>query len=436
MTDTFALAPQRSGAGKPLCEDPTVLQGYVLNVAETLCNQFIPVLDASNRTRAFDCITVLLRVVDSLSRDARIGRESDEQSILEDELARLRKSEAKVASARESFRHASAGERRFENDKLEAYLRRHSCGGHTTRVTESRLLMNGRSKLTALVGQEGAAMLPDYFVLRQDWGGGGVQGTTVVTEFSLLRALADAGLKVPKPLLLEPSADVLGAPFMLVTRMGGTAQGTYFDPPPLSSVATQMAEQLARLHSLPLLLVEESGLRREATTAAGRLEGVNEFRRIHEQWGPREPLVEIALEWLEANCQQIDGALALIHNDLGSHNLLVDGDSLVAILDWELAAIGNPAADLGYARHWLTRLMPWEEFMSAYHGAGGPRIDRLTLDFYSVWSRIRLYSMLLQARAGIAARVIHDMEITGICADSVPRLLANLGDDLKSILGR
>jgi aminoglycoside phosphotransferase (APT) family kinase protein len=307
-------------------------------------------------------------------------------------------------------------------------------GDPALNIVNARQLAGGRSKQTVLARQQGSDHLPEVFVMRQDWAAGGVQGTTVVTEFELLKILAGAGLKVPVPLLLESSTTPLGPPFMIVTCMSGTSQGGYFDPPRSAPLALQLAEQLARLHQIPVDAFSTASLRREPETQQQRLEGIENYKRTYMQLSEPVTAIDMAIRWLVANSDQVRGKFSLIHNDIGAHNLLIDGEELVAVLDWELASIGNPAADLGYARSWLEQIVPWDSFIRSYRAAGGPEIDDATLDFYTLLSRLRLYTMLLQARAGIASGVIHDLEITNICADSLPRLLRCICTDLARIL--
>jgi aminoglycoside phosphotransferase (APT) family kinase protein len=51
--------------------------------------------------------------------------------------------------------------------------------------------------------------------------------------------------------------------------------------------------------------------------------------------------------------------------------MLVDGDRLTALVDWESAAIGPPAREMAGVWNAATALMPWSEFVAAYVGAGG-----------------------------------------------------------------
>ena len=61
----------------------------------------------------------------------------------------------------------------------------------------------------------------------------------------------------------------------------------------------------------------------------------------------RAPLVVALAEWLRAN-EPADARFALLHGDPNPGNYLFAGNSVVAVLDWELAAVGDPRSDLGF----------------------------------------------------------------------------------------
>ena len=66
--------------------------------------------------------------------------------------------------------------------------------------------------------------------------------------------------------------------------------------------------------------------------------------------GMQSKLIDAAIEWLGRHLDDAGCTLRLTHNHSGFHNFLVEGETLSALLDWELAALGHPAADLGYMR--------------------------------------------------------------------------------------
>ncbi|MDT4862700.1 Phosphotransferase enzyme family protein [compost metagenome] len=88
-----------------------------------------------------------------------------------------------------------------------------------------------------------------------------------------------------------------------------------------------------------------------------------------------------------------------MHRDTRFHNILSQGEHLTALLDWELAAIGHPARDLGYAYHHVIQFADWQQFLGAYGAAGGQVPSALELDFYILWSDLFVAIYMYRARA-------------------------------------
>lgn len=427
--------------------DRALTRSFLLNVADAIGNVLQPELSGSAQARAGECVTILTRIAQTMAPadealagaleqlSQSIARQADAPTlaILEGRALDLIEAQTEAAGAAADANGTSSS-RNFDQTKFERYLQSHPLGGADLRLSQCKQLPGGRSKQTILVSQQGGKDLPADIVVRQDWASA-VTGTSVVAEFELLKRVFEAGLRVPQPLLLERSADIMGAPFMVVTRVGGGPQGDIFNPPPSEALALQIAEQLARLHTLPVADFSRIGVPCDAYTEEQLRNGLEGFRQLNAKLGTGARTIDAAIEWLAANLDQVDGPQALVHNDLGCHNFLIDGEQLTAILDWELAQIGNPAADLGYIRGWIRKMTAWPTFMAAYEGAGGPRLTAITVDFYTIWCGVRLYCLLLQARAGVLMGAVRDTEITYAVAEFVPTLLHRISQELREILG-
>ena len=436
--------PARGGGtatSHPIGVDPGLINAFLGNVAIAIDNVLIPELSGSARARAAECVGILNRSLQSLATPAPVavaplsGPESWKAAAAE-EGALLDAYEAAALAAGQQTAAGGAAGRSFDPLRFEQYLRGQALGGAAVKVQSYRQLPGGRSKQTILVSLEAAAGLPRDIVVRQDWASA-VTGTSVVSEFELLKRVAEAGLRVPQPLLLEKSTEALGAPFLVVTRMDGGPQGDIFNPPPSEALALQVAEQLAWLHRLPAEDFTGLGVATEAYTPEQLEAGLAGFRALHDKLGAGSRTINIAIAWLGEHLSAGSvGPKAVVHNDLGCHNFLIDGERLTAILDWELANIGNPAADLGYIRDWIGKMIAWPKFMEAYYAAGAPPVDPATLDFFTLWCGVRLYCLLLQARAGVAMGMIKDTEITFAVAQFVPKLLHRISRQLRAILER
>ena len=427
---------------------PADARQYLVNVAETLARTVVPAAEGKARERANECVILLARIA------ARLTAYNEDARGPLDALASLGDAAAAPARAvaldgavldaeeRETLKileslnaPQQAGQRSFEPERLQAYLRAHPLGSPSMTVTDTLPLQGGRSKLTVKVTQSGADRLPASFILRQDWASS-VVGTSVVPEFEILRRMHAAGLRVPKPLLLEEGAAAMGAPFVIVGCIEGRAEGDIFDPPPSESLARDVAAQLGKLHAMGTAPFEGlPGIAPRAASAEQLRADLATYRGVIDQFSEPSPTVTVALDWLARTIDDFPGARGLVHGDLGFHNFLVHKGELAALLDWELAHLGHPAEDLGYARPWVERMIPWDRFVAAYRAAGGAEIDPKVVDFFSVWGQVRLYYMLLQARAAIVSGMLRDFEITMCSAHFVPYVLNRISRDMRRILG-
>ena len=412
---------------------------YLLNVAEALRDRILPELNGNACDRLNECVTIIARVMGDIQAGVEAQTpgqtESSWNSIVDREGAAIDASELTFQSLQASLLGLSAqrDSRSFSAEKLRDYLVSHPRGGGDTQITKSQVLAGGRSKQTVLVEQAGAAELPSALVVRQDWSSA-VTGTSVVTEFELLQRIAAAGLKAPMPLVLETDPEILGSPFIVMQRMIGEPQGDIFNPPQSERLAFDLAEQLAKLHRLPVAVFDELAVPTEAFTQEQLARGLSGFRDINSQIGSGSATITVALDWLEKNIPCVSGERSLVHNDLGFHNFLVHDGRLTAILDWELANLGNPAADLGYIRNFIEKMTTWERFMDVYLDAGGPSIAPGTLDFYTIWCATRLFSLLMRARGGVSMGIVHDTEITYACAHFIPQQQQVLSREMRRIL--
>ena len=99
--------------------------------------------------------------------------------------------------------------------------------------------------------------------------------------------------------------------------------------------------------------------------------------------------VPLARQWLLDHLDDVvpSGPLSLLQGDVGLHNMLVDGDLITALVDWEAATVGPPARELAAAWPAATALTGWPEFVEAYVAAGGPSAatDDRAVTYYRVF---------------------------------------------------
>ncbi len=181
----------------------------------------------------------------------------------------------------------------------------------------------------------------------------------VLREARLLRALEPTPVRVPKVFAVCDETELIGAPFYLMEKVEGEVL-SHALPPALdtpaehSRVADELIDALVELHEVDWQSVGLEGFGKPT----GYLERqLRRFTGLWEHNRTRElPQVEQVGEWLAANIPQSPPA-AIVHGDYRLGNVLFAAQNparLNAILDWEMATIGDPLADVGYlVTHWV-----------------------------------------------------------------------------------
>jgi aminoglycoside phosphotransferase (APT) family kinase protein len=256
-------------------------------------------------------------------------------------------------------------------------------------IVATELVAGGFSKQTAFLQLSDTVTLPEVIVMRRDRSNSAL-ATTVTAEFQLLKILHEAGVAVARPLALFDGTASGRQSFMLTTRAEGGNIGDYWDvAEPSRAFGLDLARQLARLHKLPLEIL---GDQLDGAKTATRDHVSAEIESSYADWRAMDlvsPVTEAAYAWLRAHIDLADGQRSLVHRDIGCHNMIVKDGRITAILDWEIAWIGNPARDVAYVRDMVSQCISWDEFLAAYAAEGVHVPEEGQLRFYSIWSEVR-----------------------------------------------
>lgn len=156
-------------------------------------------------------------------------------------------------------------------------------------------------------------------------------------EFRLLQLLQEAGVAAPAPYYLDQVGEFLGIPCLVMEFVEGE---TSFAPTDLAAYLTQVATHLAHLHRITSTETDLTFLPRQGKGFGERPTSLD--HTLDE--GPIRDKLETLWPLAQAN------PVVLLHGDFWPGNLLWRDGRLVAIIDWEDAAIGDPLADLGNTR--------------------------------------------------------------------------------------
>ena len=296
---------------------------------------------------------------------------------------------------------------------LEAFLR--GAGIEPAGPLEVSLVSGGKSNLNFRVS-DGV----DRWVLRRPPLGQILPGAhDVGREHRVMAALAGSAVPVPKMTVRCADESVLGAPFYMMAEVPGVVLRTRDQVAELDSarcreLGTTLVATLADLHDVEPRAVGLEGLGR----ADGYLERqVARWQRQYERIQVRDlPGIEEVGVFLERSLPS-SGPAAIVHGDYRLDNVIVESveaPAIAAVLDWEMATLGDPLADLAaLVMFWdepgrpfnpiTSGLMAFEGFPSTdevleqYAARRGIGLDGI--DWYLTFARYRLAVILEQIHA-------------------------------------
>jgi aminoglycoside phosphotransferase (APT) family kinase protein len=235
-------------------------------------------------------------------------------------------------------------------DRFGEWYSSHGLGDVGSRL-EVQLVTGGRSNLTFLVSDGRGARILRRPPL------GHIQATAhdMRREYVVMEALAETDVPVPKAVAYCDDPDVIGAPFYVMERVGGTPyreaeQLEALGPAATARICEAMVDTLVRLHAVDPVAVGLGGFGRPSGFVTRQLD-----RWGRQMAGSLQRRIEGSDDLLEALRVQAttipdvsleDGTAAIVHGDYRLDNLLISDGHVTAVLDWEMATLGDPLTDL------------------------------------------------------------------------------------------
>jgi aminoglycoside phosphotransferase (APT) family kinase protein len=227
------------------------------------------------------------------------------------------------------------------------------------------------------------------------YGAAPVRAAGLAAEAKLMQLAFEAGVPSPRVLHVLTPDDDLGTGFIMQRVEGETIARKILRDEEFAKARLILARQiggvLAGLHRLPRSELPE--LRR--MTAAKELD---EFERDYRSLNWPKPVFELALRWLRDHDPGPSAEVTLVHGDFRNGNLIIGPDGVRAVLDWELAHLGDPMEDLGWicVNSWrfgeidkpAGGLGSREELFAGYEAAGR-RVDPARVMFWEVMGTLR-----------------------------------------------
>jgi len=210
-------------------------------------------------------------------------------------------------------------------------------------------------------------------------------------EAEVLRALEPLGIPVAHVWAVNPTEG-----YLLVNRADGV---TWFHPPadPAEqvSVARDFMIHIATWHKAGARSLELPSFQPVKSVRSHQVDQLAGIRRAFEEEDARQPidaLARLELELLERNLPAYDGEPSLIQGDTGPGNLMYASGKVTAIVDWELAHLGDPMDDIAWLS-WRTTQHTFPDFptrLREYEAHSGIDVDDDRVRYYRVNAIARL----------------------------------------------
>jgi aminoglycoside phosphotransferase (APT) family kinase protein len=259
-------------------------------------------------------------------------------------------------------------------------------------------------------------------------------------EYRVTRALFEAGLPVPEPLVLCEDEDVIGTIFYVMRHIPGRIFWNAAMPDltreDRAAIYDSANETLARLHLVDYTKIGLGDFGRPGNYFARQ---VSRWSRQYEASKTHElPEMDRLIAWLPGAIPDDGDRSTIIHGDYSFHNLVIHPTEprVVAVLDWELSTIGHPLGDLTY------HMMEWfrpegvdargtlagrdlgelgipspAEYAARYRDRTGFDVDP-THPFYSAFNLFRVAAIL----QGIAGRARDGVQTAANATDIITRI--------------
>lgn len=334
-------------------------------------------------------------------------------------------------------------EHRFDDKALQTWLREHVRGDRPEPPTIEQFDAGQSNPTFRLTYPDG-----ERWVLRKQPPGPLLpKAHQVLREARVMAALSATDVPVPEIGGTCDDTSLIGTEFFVMRHVDGriVKDARLPDDPPAqrTTMGRQVADVLARIHAVDL---DATGLTDFGKQGQYVARQIQVWTKQYERAATEPiPSMDQLMAWLPANVPTSDET-TLVHGDYRIDNVIwsTDRPEIAAVLDWELATLGHPLADVAYScLPWLiltpyhppiaavaggdSGLLTMAEHVQAYVDASGRKAD--DLDYYIAFSMFRLVSILqgvyargLQGNAssttalqmGALARAIADVAWGGV----------------------
>ncbi|MDD5177645.1 MAG: phosphotransferase family protein [Sterolibacterium sp.] len=337
----------------------------------------------------YDCMLEVVKAIDE-------SRSAEEK----DYLVRMTQWECSLYKHRlEQAASTQAASTREEQAKpitqvvLQAYLEKKFPNWKGLKINKFVTLDGGISKKTIFFETEDEVNGRQELVLRAEQPVNLLHlgGCKVAKEFYMIQLMFRAGMPVPEALWLEEDPSHLGHPFLVSRKAEGKTFGGTLGSSntPSDELLESIMSTLFQMHDIKIdpadPLVQKSHLMEwtpHKTVRDSTRYGVLEWlpNMIQLAGIKVSPQLMRCLRWLEKNVPDCDEPPVVLHYDYCYNNILVQNNTVSAILDWETSFLGDPAGDIHHTQPNLgVYSMP--EFLKVYKVRTGREVTPYRLAY-------------------------------------------------------
>jgi aminoglycoside phosphotransferase (APT) family kinase protein len=266
--------------------------------------------------------------------------------------------------------------------------------GEPVTIEGLRRFSGGASRETWGLDAVDARQRVHPLVLRRDPSGRpGATGNGI--ESSVLSAAEQAGVPAPRVRAFLTDDDGLGAGFLMDRIDGETIPRRILRDDAYAVARPRLAAQCgtiaAQIHAVDSATLPELPVMRAR-------DQIDQQRTYLDMFGEAHPALELGLRWLDEH-EPPASEPRLVHGDFRNGNFVIGADGIRAVLDWELAHLGDPIEDLGWlcVKSWrfgnADRIAggfgSLDDLLTAYASASGTTITEDVARFWVVLGTVK-----------------------------------------------
>jgi aminoglycoside phosphotransferase (APT) family kinase protein len=296
--------------------------------------------------------------------------------------------------------------------KLASYLSR-ALSEPDLRIDSLHRIPGGASRATWSVDVSGGSGTRGLIV-RMDPESSLLESNRAV-EFAMYRSFWRVpGVPVPEPLLTEDDPERLGHTFFVMARVDGRSETSIPDEV-RGAIGAQKMAILAAISTADWQALGLGGVLEAPAPSDCWSRELAMWEKVLDDndLGPM-PITRAAIRYLRRNPPPPPERIAVVHADYRTGNFLYEGDRITAVLDWEMAHLGDPHEDLAwtFTRNWrwnssrpdlIGGVLTRDEAIAIWEKASGLAANHDALRWWELFSNVKANAIWVTGAAEYAA---------------------------------